>query len=299
MKIKIIPVFLLCLVCVGHSKAQQIFSMSQFMQHNFIYNPAAAGASDQASLGITYKKMWTGIEGGPRTTMLYADKYFEALNTGGGLILYNDVTGPITRSGVEGCVSYGIYTSDYNQLKFGLSGQLLQERIDKAAVQKYIPDDPLLATAGSSTTGDAAFGVYYTTPKLNIGVSAKQLIQSKLNFIKTTTLNESRLYRHYYVMGSYNYQLDSQNILIPNFIIKMAAHSPFDFEAGARLEHKKLLWFGINYHYQQYYSAFLGFNINKKVSLGYAYDQYRTPLSIFDEGGGSHELSLKYYFEPR
>jgi len=68
---------ILALVCFATTTitAQQTFRLSQYMQHNYVFNPAAAGMNDLSSIGVTYKKMWEGIEGGPQTTLLFGDTY--------------------------------------------------------------------------------------------------------------------------------------------------------------------------------------------------------------------------------
>ena len=287
------------LLIIHSAFTQQIFRVSQYMQHNYLFNPAAAGAKADPSVGVTYKKMWSGIEGGPQTILMYGDKYFSKQKVGVGVVVYNDVTGPTARSGAEANFSYSIPFNDNRRLMFGLGGVVSQERIDKAEIEKYVPGDPILAGPGSVVTGDASAGVYYKSSTINIGFSAKQLIQSKIDLIKTATALESRHYRHYYLMGSYTWQTDEDNQIIPNFLVKLTAHAPADIEAGCRIEHKKLIWAGFNFHYNQDFSAFAGFCVDKKLSIGYAYDQYKTPLSIFDAGGGSHEVSLMYTFKKK
>jgi len=291
-----ITIIAIMILSMQNAMAQQTFRLSQYMQHNYLFNPAAAGASGNPSIGITYKKMWSGIDGGPQTTVLYGDNYFSKYKVGASATIYNDVTGPTSRSGGEIAVSYAVPLSDKRKIQFGLSGTVLQERLDKAAVEKYIPGDPILAGPGSWVTGDAAAGVYYASPTINFGFSVKQLIQSKLDLIKTATEIEGRLYRHYYLMGSYNWRTDEDNVIVPNFLVKFMENAPVDIEAGARLEHKDLIWIGFNFHHQQDFSAFAGLKINHKYMIGYAYDQYKTPLSIFDAGGSAHELSLRYAF---
>ena len=109
-------------------------------------------------------------------------------------------------------------------------------------------------------------------------------------------MEEGRLYRHYYLMGSYNWKTDEDNVIVPNFIVKLSAHAPVDIEAGCRIEHKDLIWGGFNFHYKQNFSAFAGIKLNHKLAIGYAYDQYTTPLSTFSAGGGAHEIMLRLYF---
>ena len=296
MQLKSIFFVLVSGCCFVKAGAQQIFKISQFTQHNFLYNPAAAGANDVASVGATYRKMWSGIDGGPQTVLLFADKYFDKKKVGVGIFLYDDKTGPTSRTGGELNVSYSVKLgSDEKRLMFGLAGEFLQYKIDRSALDHQ--DDPLVATgSGTSFKGDAGAGIYLKTPTLNLGISAKQLIQPKLDFLKGNTNPQGKLYTHYFFMGSYNWKVDEDNVVVPNALLKYQPNAPADFEAGVRLEHRDMLWIGFSYHYKQSYSAFAGVKIARKLSIGYAYDQYSTPLSIFDKGGDAHEIMLRYFF---
>jgi type IX secretion system PorP/SprF family membrane protein len=241
--------------------------------------------------------MWSGIPGGPQTTILYGDKYFATKKVGIGVALYSDKTGPTSRNGGQANISYSVDMQNGRRLMFGLAATVLQYRIDKESFSHYIPNDPLLASSGTEIKGDAAAGVYYRSPTFNIGFSVQQLVQSKLNFVKTNANPEGRLYRHYFIMASDNIRTDEANVLIPNVLIKYLPNSPADIEAGIRLEHMDLIWIGFNYHYQQSYSAFAGLKINHKLAIGYALDVYKTPISLFDEGGSANEISLRYFFK--
>lgn len=280
-----------------NANAQQIFRIAQFTQHNFLYNPAASGAGDYASVGASYRKMWSGIDGGPQTALFFADKYFEKKKTGVGLFLYDDKTGPTSRTGGQLSLSYSVELgSKQKRLMFGLAGEMLQYKIDKEAIQDYIPGDPLLASSGSKMKADAAAGIYLRTPTINVGISVQNILQAKLDFIKGNTNPKGKLYRHYFFMANYNWKVDEDNVLIPNALLKYVANTPVDFEAGVRLEHKDMLWLGLSYHHNQSYNAFAGVKINKRFAIGYAYEQYTTPLSLFDDGGGANEIMLRYFF---
>ena len=294
-KIFFLTVSIITVACSGKLHAQQLFRVSQYMQHNFIYNPAAAGITDSGSVGITYKKMWSGIEGGPQTTILFADKYFAGLNTGAGFVLYNDVTGFTARSGMDANIAYALRFSGNRKLQFGLNVQLLQERIDKAAIEKYVPGDPILSGPGSKMTADAGAGIYYASSGFSGGVSVKQMVQSKLGLISAKTDEAGRLYRHYYVTANYNWVVDEDNTIIPSMMLRMSEKVPADFEIGAMIMHKGLFWTGFGWHQRQSFSAYAGVRIKEKYTIGYAFDQYKTPLSTFDGGAGAHEVSLRYF----
>lgn len=280
-------------------KAQQIFTISQFNQHNFIYNPAAAGANDRASVGITHRSMWASMPGGPQTSIIFGDKYYEKNKVGVAMMLYDDKTGPTSRSGGELSASYSLVLNKDRRLMFGLGAQVLQYKINKEALAEFIPNDPLLASSGTTIKGDASAGVYYKSSTFNFGVSVKQLVQSKFNFIKTNSNPEGKLYRHYYLIGSYNLKTDDDNLLIPNIIVQYLPNAPVDYSAGLRLEHKELFWVGFSHHFNQGFSAQTGLTIQKQISIGYAYDRYKTPLNLFDDGSGAHEISLRYFFKKK
>ena len=107
---------------------------------------------------------------------------------------------------------------------------------------------------------------------------------------------EGKLYRHYYLTADYNWKIDEDNTLVPNVLVKYLYNSPVDVEAGIKLNYQDFLWIGFGYHYQQSYSFYAGVKIAHKVEVGYAYDAFVTPLSTFNNGGASNELSLRYYF---
>lgn len=297
MKLRSIISFSLLLWMGNAANAQQIFTISQFTQHNFLFNPAAAGASDNASVGATYRKMWSGIDGGPQTTILYGDTYFQKKKVGVAVVMYDDKTGPTSRTGGQVNLSYSIEMQQGKRLMFGLSGSLMQYKLDKEVLAAWIPNDPLMAAAENTIKGDAGAGIYYKSPTLNLGASVQQLVQSKFNYIKTNNNPDGKLYRHFYFMGSYNWKVDDDNVVIPNAMVQYQPNAPVYYSAGLRLEHKDMFWVGGNYHHQQSYSLFAGLKFNHALSIGYAYDQYNAPISLFDDGSGAHEISLRYFFK--
>jgi len=178
----------------------------------------------------------------------------------------------------------------------GIGGQVIQFKVDKSKIADAIPNDPLLASSGSTIKGDANAGIYYRSNTLNIGVSAKQLIQSRLNFIKTNANPEGRLYRQYTATASYDIKTDESNILQPHAEIRYQPEAPIDYEAGLTLYHKDMFHFGGSYHYKQAYTLFAGIKILHKFSINYAYEAYTAPVGLFETGYSAHEIMLRYFF---
>jgi len=59
------------------------------------------------------------------------------------------------------------------------------------------------------------------------------------------------------------------------------------------VEHQKVFWWGVSFRAKQSFIISSGVNIQQRLNLGYSFDIYRTPLSLFDAGGNAHELMLR------
>lgn len=291
---------LLGAIAIGgiNADAQQLLKVSNYMEHNFINNPAAVGANGNTTIGAAYRSQWSGIEGGPATAIIFGDTYFSKMNTGMGLVLYSDKTGPTSRSGGEINLSYSVKLDAVDNKRFmiGLGAQVIQFKVDKDKIADAIPNDPLLASSGTTIKGDANAGIYYRSNTWNVGFSAKQLVQPKLNFIKTTANPQGKLYRHYMATAYYNIRTDENNILQPHAEVRFQPNAPTDFEGGITLYHKDLFHIGGSYHYKQAYTLFAGLKLMHKFSINYAYDVYNNPVSTFESGNAAHEIMLRYFF---
>jgi type IX secretion system PorP/SprF family membrane protein len=298
--IKLKTVISLCFTafCSMAVHAQQLYKISNYMQHSFLANPAVVGANGYATIGAAYRSQWQGIDGGPTTTVIFGDTYFSKMNTGLGIVLYSDKTGPTTRSGGELNLSYSVkFDNDNNKrLMIGIGGQLIQYKIDKAKIADALQNDPLLASSGSTLKADANAGIYYRSNTLNMGVSAKQLIQPKLNFIKTSSNPEGRLYRQYTGTISYNIKTDADNIIQPHAEVRYQPEAPTDYEGGITLYHKDAFHIGGSYHYKQAYTLFAGVKFMHKFSINYAYEAYTAPVGLFEKGYSAHEIMLRFFF---
>ncbi|MDQ3535672.1 MAG: PorP/SprF family type IX secretion system membrane protein, partial [Bacteroidota bacterium] len=119
-KILIISVIL----CVGLiANAQQIPLYSQYMFNRYLLNPAVGGSEEGANFMLGYRNQWIGFEDAPKTFYLsyhtsieegkQGRKKFKPKqqknNHGFGSFLFNDRTGPTSRTG--GYASYAYHIS--------------------------------------------------------------------------------------------------------------------------------------------------------------------------------------------
>lgn len=290
---------LLLLILVISSKsaiAQQLHFTSQYLQHNAMYNPGAAGISNKDMIGISFRSMWSSFPGNPRTYMLYGDANLEKLKSGIGAYVYRDETGPTSRTGIQLAFSKHIISQDgKNKLGLGLEVRGLQYAIDKNKLGGSLGSDPALAGAENKLAFDAGAGAYFTNGKLSVGAAVSQLVQSKLQLADVPNAKQGgKLYRHYNFNANYKIQTGANIYLIPNALVRVIENSPSEYEFGMNVNYQEKIWWGLNWRIEQFWSLQAGFKLLKRVGITYSYDYYQTPISNFTEGSGAHELGLRF-----
>ncbi len=284
------------IMIIGTAGAQQLHFMSQYLQHNPMYNPAAAGIAQKSSIGVSYRNMWTTFPGNPRTYMVYGDFQLKGLQSGISSYVYRDETGPTSRTGAQLGYSYHVNSRDNkSRLGIGLELRGLQYALDKVKLQSTLGADPALAGAANKFAIDAGAGVYWTNDKLSVGIAASQLIQSKLQLADVPNIaTRGRLYRHYNMTASYRIQTGDDIFLIPNAMVRVIENSPTEYDFGTRLDYQDKIWWSINWRVKQSWSLQAGFKILNNIRASYSYDYYNAPIGIFNGGSGAHEVGIQF-----
>lgn len=287
---------LLMVFVVYITKAQQLHFTSQYLQHNAMYNPAAAGISNKSMVGLSYRSMWSSFPGNPKTFMVYGDAELKKLNAGIGAYLYRDETGPTSRTGVQLAYSYHVKSrNEKNKLGLGLELRALQFAIDKSKLTSALGNDPVLSGSSNKVGIDAGAGVYFTNGTFSAGAAVSQLIQSKLELANVPNSKQGgKLYRHYNFNANYRIPTGDDIYLIPNVLVRVIENSPSEYEMGLNVNYKETVWWGLAYRVDQYWSIQAGFKMLKRAGLTYSYDYFQSPISIFTGGSGAHELGLKF-----
>ena len=289
---------LLALAIIGASQianAQQLHFMSQYLQHNSMYNPAAAGMSERSFAGVTNRSMWSDFPGNPKTTMVYADFILDNFNSGISTYLYKDQTGPTSRTGAQVAYSYQIPTFQEGILSFGLELRGIQYSLDKSKITDALngsgETDPVLGGSNNKFVFDAGAGVYWNVNNYTVGLAVSQLMSSKLSLadVPNSTLS-GKLYRHYNLTGSYKIKTGEGIYVIPNVMYRLVENAPSDFDMGVKVDYLNKLWFVVNKRARQFVSLQTGVKIKQRYSVCYAYDYYKNPIG----GNGAHEIGLQY-----
>jgi type IX secretion system PorP/SprF family membrane protein len=282
--------------------AQQLQTSSMYDMQGLLHNPSLAGVQQddniKAVIGTSYRQQWSGISGAPQTVTVFGSFQLPKQKIGIGGYMYNDQTGPTSRTGIQLSLAKHIVFNDGGIFSLGIESRFQQYAIDRAKLSQSIANDPVLGTSDNRFKYDAGFGMSYSNKQWQLGASVSQLVQSKLDFYSgnLTRTEEARLYRHYYFHGKYNWNVDGTTTITPNLMVIYLPNAPTEVVGGARVEHNQLLWWGLGYRSTQSWILSAGLHIKQKFTLGYSYDIYRNPVGLFNGGSNAHEFLLRYNF---
>ncbi len=320
---------LLCVVvcCMGiASYAQQLPHYTQYILNGFILNPALAGIENYTDVKISHRHQWVGIDGAPVTTYLtiqgplkksdygretatgfhasgenprgkaYWQDYTKAdPHAGIGLTVLNDRTGPLNRFAAYGTFAYHLGISPKTSVSLGVSAGVKNTSLDADKLSFDIPVDPAVAGSGylNRISPDINAGVYLYSADYFIGLSAQNIIPTKLKFAEDTVkLVGGRLLPHLFLIAGYKYFLTDDITFLPSGLVKYISSAPVSFDLNAKFQYRDFLWVGGSYRYQDSFSAMVGLNISNSINIGYAYDITTSRLNTVSNG--SHEIVIGF-----
>jgi type IX secretion system PorP/SprF family membrane protein len=299
-KMKRISILLFVICFGGLLKAQQLPQITQYMNNNYVINPAVAGMYDYYQVNTTIRNQWAGINDAPRTSVISIyGRHSEHVGLGG--TVYNDVTGPTSRIGGSASYTYAFQLTQKVKLSLALQGGFTQFKIIKNNIPVVDQDDPLMLGGDVvRTLPDATFGFNVSGNKWYIGAAIPQLLSSELKLmdpkfarIYDTTSQNGKLASHIYVLGSYTYDINPAISIEPSFFLKSVAGAKTQIDFGVKSEYKEMIWVGMNYEMNNDLSsiaALLGYKINDRFNIGYSYGMPSSATSSYHSG--SHEFVL-------
>jgi len=266
-------ILLICLLQLNRVNGQQTPIYTQYMFNPFIYNPALAGVDPYYQIRSNHRFQWMGLKDPPITNTLSFQGPHSSLPMGFGGFLYNDVTGPTSKTGLTGSYAYNISLSGSMRLSMGLSAGIIQYRVDGTQIQfKDQVDQAIMEGVQSSYVPDANFGIYLYADNYFAGFSTSQLVNTKLKLTNDQNgLNKLR--SHFYLIGGYRYEINSNFKIEPSLMVKGTAPAQIQADVNARVVYQERGWLGVSFRSQDAVS-FLLLILLPKLKL---------PISVFSE----------------
>jgi type IX secretion system PorP/SprF family membrane protein len=274
-----------------HSKAQQGPQFTQFMYNNLVINPAYAGAEEAFSLTMVSRNQWSGIENAPSTQSFSAHTLVKKKHVGLGLTIIRDQLGVHKNTTALTNYAYHIKINEGSFLSMGLQVGIANLKSDYASLQG--PNlDPKLANSINETTIGLGAGIYYRSPKLQIGLSAPELLSPTAHMNDTVSITFRKNTAFGY--ARYRFTLSETLDMEPGSFVKYFPNLPVSVDLNLNFIYKKVLTTGVSYRNNESVDLILKFQLTPQFQFGYAYDY---PLSSATSlGSASHELLIHYVF---
>jgi type IX secretion system PorP/SprF family membrane protein len=308
-------VYIIVFLVIGNFAAgQQLPLYSQYLYNKFLINPAVAGSDGYTSFNLTAREQWIGYSGAPRTFSFSAQtrmlkrsyilKHRSARRTiyrpatdgrvGLGGYIFSDKNGLVQRTGFQLSYSYHIWLRNQTQLSMGLAFTGYHYKIDEKEINFEDPNEPWLNDnlRRGIFVPDASFGIYLLNAKYSAGFSAEQLFEASAK-IGEKAYKNFRLDRHYYLFGSYIFDLNSQMELEPSLLFMMSEQIRPQADIGITYIYNQSFWAGLAYRTSRALVANLGVKY-QNIFIGYAFDF--TLQEIQRVTYGTHEITIALKF---
>lgn len=315
---------LLCTPLFMFSQERGIPVYSDYLTDNlYLLHPSMAGAAQQGKIRLTGRTQWFDVDEAPHLETFSANgRIGERVGVGG--ILYNDKNGRFSEQGFYGTFAYHILMSrdefDINQLSFGLSLGVAQEKLDESdLIGPGQPSDPIISGATQKDTYlNFDFGMSYYLMEFWAHATVKNLIPQKRDIFSSDFETDNQ--RSYLLSAGYN--------IVPN-------NSSWSFEPSVMFQYKEVtnetladingkayyntdwgqLWGGLSYRRSlngaeyndgdfstsssassqklQYITPFVGVTYGRFV-FAYTYSYQANTIQM--DNSGYHQITLGYNF---
>ena len=298
---KAVAMVVLLLLISKAGKAQYDALFTQYMFNEMFINPGYAGSREAMSATLLHRQQWVNFAGRPVTTSFSLHGPLMNNKMGLGISVINETIGVLTRNLLYASYAYRIKTSENGRLAFGLMGGL-ETQMNKFSTLKVsdngIADPQFSQNNVGFQAPNFGAGIYYNTKTFYAGLSIPRMINNQVKYngsgadVKTTKIDFSKF--TYYITAGNVFKLNEDLKLKANGMLKVVQNAPLQFDIGANLLIKDLIWAGLSYRSNSALAVILGVQVNKQFLVSYSYDYGLNKIQSYSQG--SHEIAINYLF---
>lgn len=322
---RVLLINLCCFVLYTSVFAQQKPHYTQYILNQYIVNPALTGIENYVDVKLSHRAQWVGLLDAPVTSYVsihgplgktddkvtatsfkksginprgksYWDEYVPSKpHHGIGLQVINDRTGPLNHFSMFATYAYHIGLSTRTNLAAGFGAGMTNVSLNADKLEFNTAVDPAVYGNGSINNFkfDSNAGLYLYSADYFIGLSAMQLIPSKIAFADNAVKTlESKFVPHFFATAGYRFSLGEDFNFLPSVMLKYIDPLPTQFEVNGKLQYQDLIWLGASYRHEDGIAGMVGFNISNAFNVGYSYDYTTSVLNKYTKG--THEFVIGF-----
>ncbi len=219
--------------------------------------------------------------------------------TGLGLSLYNQTEGVVTNIGILANYAYGVRLSANSVFSFGVNIPYYRSNVDQSKIVTG-EEDPFLDGLNESSILAFQPGMNLAIGKFDIGVFAENLVDFNLKTGKSlTNFNEKTFSTHLQYTHGLNNKggVFEDGRLLPLARVRFRGQESIEYGGGIILDLPKVGWLQGGYDSFYGVSAGTGFNLSRRLSLGYNFEKGLS--NNYENFGVTHEISVALSFIPK
>jgi len=219
--------------------------------------------------------------------------------TGLGLSIFNQRRGLFSNYGVLANYAYGVKLSDKSNFTFGANVLYYVGGLNRNRTSTVDENDPLLNAAEDSNLASFQPGFNISYGKFDFGLFAENLFDYNLKTNKSATEFKDKTfsghlqYTHEFTKTN---GLLEQGRLMPLVRVRKEGEEDLVFGGSLILDLPKIGWLQAGYDSFYGAAAGVGFNLNKRISLGYTMEKGLS--GNLENFGTTHEISFAFSITP-
>ena len=275
--------------------AQQYPLFTNYVVNTYAFNPAATGLTEKFDIRGIYRTQWTGIDGGPQTSILALNGKLRKLPIGVGGYIFRDAAGRMNKTGGSLLLSVIKKIGTKSTLSIGASGGYYKVNLQ---VDPFVKDlnDPIVDNSQKGLLiPDLSVGVYFKQEDgLFAGISVPQLYKKKLFFDPSVQrISTTEIVRQYFGIVGYDLKTSDKLTIEPSVLVKVSPNVQPQIDVSIRGIFNKMFWIGGSFRTEDAVAAMIGVD-QKTWYAAYSYDITTSALRAVSSG--SHEITVGYRF---
>ncbi|HLV63101.1 PorP/SprF family type IX secretion system membrane protein [Galbibacter sp.] len=307
MKPSLTTYILLLLMCCTGAFAQEdvpvasidIPAQNLLKFNRFLINPTFSTVNeDNSYINLYHRNQWVSFDDNFQT---YLGSYSGRISdrSGLGLSIYHQKFGTIANFGAIANYAYGIRLSQHSNLTFGFNLSYYNSGVDKSNINPSQPNDPTIADLENGSLLTFQPGINLSIGSFDIGLYAEDAFDYNFKTGESLTEFKDKTFSAHLM---YTNRFDNGVGMLENARFSALTRArrmgdeDLSFSGSLILDMPKLGW--IQGGYDDFYgvAAGVGFNLTKRLSLGYTIEKgIRDQISNF---GVTHEINFAYSFQP-
>lgn len=266
---KYILISILNIVGFSISYAQQDPLYSQYLLNPMVINPAYAGLNNNLNAALSYRSQWGGFEGNPKTFNANGSISLVDNKVGAGLIMVQDKIGNNNNTEFQAVGSYKLQLEDM-VFSFGMQAGIVNYKSDYGMLNLADGGDPAFTGNENLTKPTVGAGAALKNERFFVGLSVPRLLSTTF---KSTSGEEFDLYdQHYYMFGSYVFNMGTRIRLKPSVLLKGVKGSPLSTDLNFNINIDQLYTAGIFTRNFNTYGLLLQALFKDTFRLGYTFE---------------------------